>query len=223
MKSVSDVVSLFIYSDLVPKENIMLWLKHLRQEFPTVAFKASTQNQKANLVRAFLNVCCRYENLLLFYEFLLVGFFQSRSRVSVESATADLIKTSKCFGSAMLMKILGNYCRNRGVSTAIRVGIVGKSYRNTVRGFSAFNILFQHRAQFFRFTKRGEEQHHQQSEEEAVVWRRRDSRLHQVSSLSNFECTLQTLSSHDWASPHSDFILFNFCHKSVIFYFRINL
>ena len=116
----------------------------------TVAFKASTQNQKANLVRAFSNICCRYNDLSLFYKLILVGSFQSRSRVSVESATADLIKTSKCFGSAMLMKILGNYCRNRGVSTAIRVGIVGKTLQKhspwvlrPQRSFPTSGTIFQ--------------------------------------------------------------------------------
>ena len=36
--------------DLVPKAVVEAWLKHLRNEFPTVAFKASTQAQKRNLV-----------------------------------------------------------------------------------------------------------------------------------------------------------------------------
>ena len=36
--------------DLVPKENVEKWLKYLRNEFPTVAFKASTQTQQEHLV-----------------------------------------------------------------------------------------------------------------------------------------------------------------------------
>ena len=36
--------------DLVPKENIMAWLKHLRNELPTLAFRCSTQSQNVNLV-----------------------------------------------------------------------------------------------------------------------------------------------------------------------------
>lgn len=36
--------------DLVPKENVESWLKYLRNEFPTVAFKASTQTQANRLV-----------------------------------------------------------------------------------------------------------------------------------------------------------------------------
>jgi len=36
--------------DLVPKEVVERWLKHLRNEFPTVAFKSSTQSQSQHLV-----------------------------------------------------------------------------------------------------------------------------------------------------------------------------
>lgn len=43
-------VCLFVL-DLVPREIVEKWLKHLRKEFPAVAFKASTQTQKHNLVR----------------------------------------------------------------------------------------------------------------------------------------------------------------------------
>ena len=36
--------------DLVPKENVQAWLKYLRNQYPTVAFKSSTQNQNEKLV-----------------------------------------------------------------------------------------------------------------------------------------------------------------------------
>lgn len=45
-------------ADLVPKDVVQSWLKHLRNEFPTVAFKASTQTQKHNLVRCFFATYC---------------------------------------------------------------------------------------------------------------------------------------------------------------------
>lgn len=32
-------------ADLVPKENLESWIKYLRAELPTIAFKSSTQNQ----------------------------------------------------------------------------------------------------------------------------------------------------------------------------------
>ncbi|EJD76445.1 hypothetical protein, variant 2 [Loa loa] len=37
--------------DLVPKENVKKWLTYLRQQSPTIAFKASTQEQSRNLGR----------------------------------------------------------------------------------------------------------------------------------------------------------------------------
>ena len=53
------VVSIYMHAvdrapraDLVPRPNVEEWLKHLRSEFPAVAFKASTQSQKENLVSA---------------------------------------------------------------------------------------------------------------------------------------------------------------------------
>lgn len=36
--------------DLVPKSNVQEWLKYLRCQYPTVAFKASTQSQNERLV-----------------------------------------------------------------------------------------------------------------------------------------------------------------------------
>jgi ribosome biogenesis GTPase A len=36
--------------DLVPRENVEKWLKYLRNEFPVIAFKASTQSQSDRLV-----------------------------------------------------------------------------------------------------------------------------------------------------------------------------
>lgn len=37
-------------TDLVSKEIVEKWIRYLRNEFPTVAFKASTQQQSKNLV-----------------------------------------------------------------------------------------------------------------------------------------------------------------------------
>ena len=36
-------------ADLVPRDNLEKWLKYLRQEYPTVVFKSSTQNQGLRL------------------------------------------------------------------------------------------------------------------------------------------------------------------------------
>jgi nuclear GTP-binding protein len=50
---------LFYFIDLVPRENVEVWLKHLRNEFPTLAFKASTQIQQTNLVSEALKILLR--------------------------------------------------------------------------------------------------------------------------------------------------------------------
>ncbi|KAJ7328619.1 Guanine nucleotide-binding protein-like 3 [Desmophyllum pertusum] len=83
-----------------PQDIVDQWLKYLRNEFPTIAFKASTQNQKQNL---------------------------HQSKVSTSVASGDLLTTSACIGADTLLKLLGNYCRNKDIKTAITVGIVGFS------------------------------------------------------------------------------------------------
>ncbi|XP_034290000.1 guanine nucleotide-binding protein-like 3-like protein [Pantherophis guttatus] len=84
--------------DLVSKEIVAKWLKYLRNEFPTVAFKSSTQQQSKNL---------------------------QRSHVSVTRASSDLLGSAACVGADCLMKVLANYCRNQDVRTTITVGVVG--------------------------------------------------------------------------------------------------
>ena len=80
-------------TDLVPREVAEQWLKHLRNELPTIAFKASTQSQRNNISHAG------------------DGLGNSGS--------------SAAQGAGVLLSLLGNYCRNMGMKTAIRVGIVG--------------------------------------------------------------------------------------------------
>uniref|UniRef100_A0A8C0Y088 Guanine nucleotide-binding protein-like 3-like protein n=1 Tax=Castor canadensis TaxID=51338 RepID=A0A8C0Y088_CASCN len=84
--------------DLVPKDIVEKWLDYLRNELPTVAFKASTQHQVKNL---------------------------NQSTVPVGQASESLLKSKACFGAENLMRVLGNYCRLGEVRTHIRVGVVG--------------------------------------------------------------------------------------------------
>ncbi|XP_067950471.1 guanine nucleotide-binding protein-like 3 homolog [Watersipora subatra] len=84
--------------DLVPKDNVTAWLKYLRNELPTIAFKSSTQTQSDHL---------------------------SRSNIAISKASEGLIKTSTCLGADVLLKLLANYSRSKDLKTAIRVGVVG--------------------------------------------------------------------------------------------------
>lgn len=84
-------------ADLVPRENLDKWLKYLRKFGPTTAFKASTQDQNRKLGR----------------------------RKFKEVAATSAMQGSVCIGAELVMSMLANYCRNNGVKTAIRVGVVG--------------------------------------------------------------------------------------------------
>ncbi|XP_066470431.1 guanine nucleotide-binding protein-like 3-like protein [Tiliqua scincoides] len=105
--------------DLVSKEVVAKWLKYLRNEFPTVAFKASTQQQSKNL---------------------------QQSHVPVAQATSDLLSSGACVGADCLMKVLANYCRNQNIRTTISVGVVGfpnvgkSSLINSLKRSRACNI-----------------------------------------------------------------------------------
>lgn len=81
--------------DLVPKAVVDRWLAYLRNEFPTVAFRASTQNSGT------------------------VG----QARMSALAASS--VNVSECLGAGNLLALLKNYSRNRNLKTAITVGVIG--------------------------------------------------------------------------------------------------
>ncbi|KAH8247578.1 hypothetical protein KR038_006642, partial [Drosophila bunnanda] len=84
-------------ADLVPRENLNNWIKYFRRSGPVTAFKASTQDQATRLGRRKLR----------------------------EMKTEKAMQGSVCIGAELLMSMLGNYCRNKGIKTSIRVGVVG--------------------------------------------------------------------------------------------------
>ncbi|XP_009612778.1 guanine nucleotide-binding protein-like NSN1 [Nicotiana tomentosiformis] len=84
--------------DLVPREAAEKWLKYLREELPTVAFKCSTQEQKSNL-----------------------GWKSS----SKAGKITNLLQTSDCLGAETLIKLLKNYSRSHEIKKSITVGIIG--------------------------------------------------------------------------------------------------
>ncbi|KAJ2223696.1 nuclear GTP-binding protein nug1 [Coemansia sp. RSA 1807] len=82
--------------DLVPRDVIEKWLKYLRHEFPTLAFKASTQDQRKNLGHA-----------------------------PAGSKKATNLNTDTCVGAESLIQLLKNYSRNQKIKTSITVGVIG--------------------------------------------------------------------------------------------------
>ncbi|XP_004363980.2 Gnl3l protein [Capsaspora owczarzaki ATCC 30864] len=105
--------------DLVPREVVEKWLKHFRLEFPTIAFKASTQSQRTNL---------------------------GHSNVSTATASSDLLSSSECLGADTLVKLLKNYSRNADIKTTVTVGIIGQpnvgksSIINSLKRSKACNV-----------------------------------------------------------------------------------
>lgn len=85
-------------ADLVPRENLDKWLKYLRRSGPATAFKASTQDQANRL---------------------------GRRKFGKDANAEKLLQGSPCVGADLLMSMLANYCRNKGIKTSIRVGLVG--------------------------------------------------------------------------------------------------
>ena len=83
---------------MVPKSIVEKWLKHFRNEYPTIAFKCSTSMQRTNL---------------------------GQSSVPVSSASNGLLNTSDCLGASTLVQLLKNYSRSINIKTAITVGIIG--------------------------------------------------------------------------------------------------
>ncbi|KAL8489842.1 hypothetical protein ACS0TY_025646 [Phlomoides rotata] len=84
--------------DLVPRESAEKWLKYLREELPTVAFKCSTQEQRSNL-----------------------GWKSAPK----SGRTNHLLQTSDCLGAETLIKLLKNYSRSHEIKKSITVGIIG--------------------------------------------------------------------------------------------------
>ncbi|KAK1860026.1 hypothetical protein I4F81_002618 [Pyropia yezoensis] len=90
--------------DLVPRSVADTWLRHLRCDYPTIAFRASTQQQRR-------------------------GLSQVRGDALNAGGGGGAGGPSTCAGAGALMTLLKNYARSRGggkgVATSIAVGVVG--------------------------------------------------------------------------------------------------
>ncbi|KAL3143308.1 hypothetical protein ABBQ38_002148 [Trebouxia sp. C0009 RCD-2024] len=92
------VILLLNKIDLVPREVAEAWLKYLREELPTVAFKCSTQKQASNL---------------------------GQRHLPKASSAEIALQGNECLGANTLLHLLKNYTRNSDTKTAITVGVVG--------------------------------------------------------------------------------------------------
>lgn len=107
-------------ADLVPRESAEKWLKYLREELPTVAFKSSTQEQKSNL-----------------------GWKKSAPKAGRANHN---LQTSDCLGAETLIKLLKNYSRSHEIKKSITVGIIGlpnvgkSSIINSLKRSHAVNV-----------------------------------------------------------------------------------
>jgi nuclear GTP-binding protein len=88
--------------DLVPPFVVTAWLSYLRNEFPTIAFKASTQHQKDNLAAIGGGV------------------------VNKQLEEGVVLSGSGASGTDTLMQLLKNYSRSKdGLKTHVTVGVIG--------------------------------------------------------------------------------------------------
>lgn len=84
-------------TDLVPKSNVDDWLRFLKNEFPTIPFKASTQSQRTHL----------------------------KVEMHAPPKHGGEATGSECVGAEGVLNILKNYCRDQRLKTSITVGVVG--------------------------------------------------------------------------------------------------
>ncbi|XP_010123631.1 PREDICTED: guanine nucleotide-binding protein-like 3, partial [Chlamydotis macqueenii] len=102
--------------DLVPKENLEKWLNYLKKEFPTVAFKSATLMKDKTM----------------------------QEQPTKRRGRVDLSRTSECFGSKCLLKLLQDYGKTQ--NKVIQVGVVGfpnvgkSSIINSLKGVRACNV-----------------------------------------------------------------------------------
>jgi nuclear GTP-binding protein len=85
--------------DLVPREVADKWLTYLRNDFPTIAFRASIQAGRSAGGR--------------------VG------QADLDALAATSVGTADALGAGTLMSLLKNYTRSHNIKTSITVGVIG--------------------------------------------------------------------------------------------------
>ena len=105
--------------DLVPPAAVQAWLAYLRRDFPTVAFKASTQTQRTHLSAP------------------------GGAAVNAATEAGAVLTGAGAAGADTLLQLIKNYSRSHDLKTAVTVGVVG--YPNVGKS-SLINSLKRGRA-----------------------------------------------------------------------------
>jgi nuclear GTP-binding protein len=105
--------------DLVPAAAVQQWLAYLRREFPAVAFKASTQQQRSNIAAP------------------------GGAAVNKATEAGDVVTGAGAAGADTLLQLIKNYSRSHDMKRAVTVGVVG--YPNVGKS-SIINSLKRTRA-----------------------------------------------------------------------------
>lgn len=87
--------------DLVPPPVVQQWLVYLRRFFPTLAFKASTQQQREHLSAP------------------------SGARVGKATRRGEVVTGAGAAGAETLLQLIKNYSRSHDMKRAVTVGIIG--------------------------------------------------------------------------------------------------
>ena len=137
-----------------PTNNLLTTYQQPTNNLPTTYQKHATNNLQATYWLPTNNIpTTSCGHLLNFYQdvslqqnlcyqtvscfFIMFVHFQSQSKVPTTLASKDLLSSGSCLGADTLLKLLGNYCRNKDIKTAITVGVVGGCLIETV----AFHLL----------------------------------------------------------------------------------
>eukprot|EP00173_Palmaria_palmata_P003530 Plantae.Rhodophyta-Palmaria_palmata.ctg3715.p1 GENE.Plantae.Rhodophyta-Palmaria_palmata.ctg3715~~Plantae.Rhodophyta-Palmaria_palmata.ctg3715.p1 ORF type:complete len:406 (-),score=103.46 Plantae.Rhodophyta-Palmaria_palmata.ctg3715:57-1217(-) len=83
--------------DLIPRDVAEKWLAYLRNDFPTIPFRAGIQSGGSGAV----------------------------GQAAVTPLAAGDVGTSDCLGAQTLLGLLKNYSRSRNMKTSVTVGVVG--------------------------------------------------------------------------------------------------
>ena len=115
-------------ADLVPREVAERWLKYLREELPTVAFRCSTQRQAANLTQRSAPVGKGAAAKRA------AAAAKAEGREAGRGSGRSALNGSACLGAETLLQLLKNYARNLDIKTAITVGAnaLCSSYRPAI-------------------------------------------------------------------------------------------